>query len=376
MRNPVLFLCALITAALSCVAPAAPAKASTSATLSWRAVWLTRNELLAGRDNLTTRIQRLKEAGFTDVLVLTQMRGYTALAASKVLPQWPELASKDPHLLDWLVPAIHAQGMRAHAWTEYGFYAYWTPDIARNPGRGPLLDKHPELTALTGNGTPYLRQKELGYFFGLCPSNPQSHDLLRALYLEMLEQHPFDGINLDRIRFTDGTFCHCDYCRKQFRADTGITLKAEFTTGSREAGAWDEWRRAQTRRFVRGLSREVRKKHPGKMLTSAVVPPEMIPEKGQDWPTWIEQNLVDGVMPMLYGRKILPGVEWTRKRLGGDDSRVWYGVDAGQGGEVLRRQAADLRAAGARGITVWEAGSLEKAVPGDAAGLFDFGDTH
>lgn len=363
MSLKTLLLSAAAALVLSAIMPAHAAETTaTAAKEEFRAVWLTRNELLEGRENLEKRLDALSDAGFNRVAVLTQMRGYTALADSDVLPQWPELAKADPKILDWLVPAIQERGMKADAWTEYGFYAYWTPDKDKDPSRGAILDKKPEMTALTAKGLPYHHDKDFGYFYAFCPSNPETHEVLIRLYCEMLEKHPFDGLNLDRIRFTTDLFCHCDHCKSQFRKDTGIELADEFTSGSKGAAAWDGWRKEQTRSFVRKLSAKMRADFPGRMLTSAVVMPDMIDEKGQDWPTWVEKGYVDGVMPMLYGNTIDKWVAWIRNRLP-DDGKVFYGLDAGQGMPTFANQVRHLRKLGAPGFTVWEAGSLGRILP-------------
>ena len=355
---------AMMVAASALLATTALAKETSSTAAGngeFRGVWLTREQLMESREDLGPRLDKLRDAGFQRLGVVTQLRGYTALPDSKVLPQWPDLKKSDPQRVKWMVDAIHERGMKADAWTEYGFYAYWTPDKEKDPSRGAVLDKHPELTALTADGQPYHHDPKLGYFYGYCPANPKSHDVLIALYDEMMTQIPFDGLNLDRIRFTDDRFCHCDYCKEHFKKDTGFELKAKFEANSPEAKAWDEWRRAQTREFVRKFSEKFRKDYPGKMLSAAVVSPELIPEKGQDWPTWIEKGYVDAVMPMLYGNTFEKWVAWTIKRLG-DDDKVYYGIDAGLGMPTFAKQVEKTRTVGAPGFFVWEAGSLGRII--------------
>jgi len=189
------------------------------------------------------------------------------------------------------------------------------------------------------------------------------------LYAEVLERFPFDGLNLDRVRFPDARFCHCAWCREHFKADTGIELAAEFANGSPDAAAWDRWRKQQTLGFVRRLSQAIRGRFPGCAITAAVVPPTINDEKGQDWPAWIEGKYVDAVMPMLYQRNLIPDVEWTQRRLG-SIAPIYYGISAGHGAAVVSEQISALRAKGAPGFTLWEGVSADSILRDLRQGAF------
>lgn len=326
-----------------------------------RGVWLDKGQMLEGKESLLARLDRLQAAGFNTIYVATQVRGYAIYPGSKVLPQWDEAAAKVPDILDWLLPAIHQRGMRAEAWTEFGFYAYHTPDATKDPSRGPLLNAHPELTAIDRDGTPYLHNVQWGDFYSLCPSNPKSHEILSELYIEMLEKYDFDGINLDRIRYPEITFCYCDYCREHFKRDTGLAL-GSFAEGSEEQQAFIRWRKEQLTAFMKSLSSRLRRRFPRARLTSAVVPPGMMDGKGQDWPSWLAQGYLDAAMPMLYAADISGMVEEIQRRVPAE-AWIFYGLDAGQGIETLSRQVLHLRAVGAPGFTVWYSGSVDPLLP-------------
>jgi uncharacterized lipoprotein YddW (UPF0748 family) len=350
-----------------CVALAASEPAPTCALA--RGVWLDKAEILEGREKLTARLDRLSSAGFTAVYVATQVRGFVTYVGSAFLPQWREQAAADADIMPWLVGAIHARGMKAHAWAEYGFYAYWTPDATKDPSRGPLLDRRPELTARMADGQTYLAQHGLGHFYSLCPSNPASHEWLAGLYMEMLDKFPFDGLNLDRVRYPDGRYCFCDYCRTAFARDTGTTL-SEFEKGAPEAAALDRWRKDRTREFVKLISGKVRKRFPGRLVTSCVVPPDLIDEKGQDWPSWVRAGHLDAVMPMLYGRDISRDLDFLRRTFP-DGAPIYPGLSAETGWETFSRQVREVRRAGWPGVTVWWAGRVDPLLGRVGAELFD-----
>ncbi len=326
-----------------------------------RAVWLDKGEYLKGRPALEALLDRLKEAGFNTIYAQTHLRGYVVYPESEILPQWPELRDRDPELLAWLVGAAHARGLKIQAWPEYGFYAYWTRDATADPSHGPLLDAHPELAARRADGGDFIHNSAWGDYYALCPANPRSQDIMLSLYMEMMERFVFDGLNLDRVRFPDARYCHCDFCRERFQADTGLEL-AEFAPGSPGAAAFDAWRRRQTLAFVCRVAEQMRDRFPGRALTAAVVPPEMIPEKGQDWPGWSREGCLDLAVPMLYMPEISSAAAWIEERLGAPPAAL-AGLDASRGADVLARQIREARARRWPGFAIWQAGTLEPLLP-------------
>lgn len=326
-----------------------------------RGVWLDKAQLLEGREALLARLDRLKAAGFNTVYVAVQIRGAVIYPNSGILPQYEEARREAPDLLDWLIPAIHQRGMHAEAWTEFGFYTYWTPDAAADKSRGPILDRHPELAARTRDGQERIHHDKWGDFYSLCPSNPESQAVLTDLYLEMLDRYPFDGLNLDRIRYPDDRFCYCPYCTEHFRKDTSLDLhKLPATRPAHDP--FVRWRKEQLTAFMKRFSSRVRERFPKARITAAVVPPGMIDEKGQDWPTWLTRGYLDAAMPMLYEADITESIRGIRSRLG-DRAAIFVGLDAGQGVERLRKQIVQLREQRAAGLTIWYSGTVDPLLP-------------
>lgn len=351
-------------------ADAEPQGAETTAgvMMESRGVWIGREEMLEGREKLAARLDRLSSAGINTVYVNTQFRGYVAYPGGVVMPQFPDFAKGDSGLLDFLVPAIQERGMRAEAWTEYGFFAYYTPDREKDASRGVILDRHPELTAIAEDGAPFMKNETLGYFYSMCPANPASHEILAGIYLEMINRYPFDGLNLDRVRFFDKRFCHCDYCRTAFREASGMVLP-KFDEATTAAAAWKEWRKRRTGEFVRGLALAMRAKYPGRSLTSAVVSPDVIEDKGQDWPSWMRAGLLDAAMPMLYARDISGSVAFIKANVP-EGAPIYYGIDAGLGWNLFSAQIDSLRKERAQGITIWYGVPLDPLLGNLGAGPF------
>ena len=84
--------------------------------------------------------------------------------------------------------------------------------------------------------------------------------------------------------------------------------------------------------------------------------------KGQDWPAWVEEDLVDAVVPLLYsGSDKAAGMAAVQK-LVPDQSRVIYGLLPWEG---VGDDICKMRQAGGRGYAVWHIGTLTPA-PRDA----------
>lgn len=351
----------VLAAALGCARVERRENPGIQPVLESRGVWLEKAEMIEGKEALAARLDRLQEAGFNSVYVAMQVRGCVMYPGSAVLPLWEGAATAESDLISWLVEEIHRRGMKAEAWTEFGFYTYHTPDATKDPSRGAVLAMNPGLVARDSEGKNYLHNEQWGDFYSLCPSNPKSQEVLSNLYLEMMERFGFDGLNLDRIRYPTDDFCYCSYCREHFERDTGIQL-SKFAANSAEQKAFEQWRKDNLTSFMACLSRKLRSRIPGVRITSAVVPPETIDEKGQDWLTWIRKGYLDAAMPMLYSHDIRESVAMIKDRVG-EKARIFYGLDAGQGIDVLNAQIDYLRRSGAHGVTIWYSKSVDPLLP-------------
>jgi len=260
--------------------------------------------------------------------------------------------------------------MCAEAWVEYGFYAFHTLNAQKTTSRGILLDKFPQLTAINQTGGIYLHRDQLGDFYSLCPSNPKSHVLLSNIFLETIQLNPFDGINLDRIRYPTEEFCFCSYCKEQFQKDTGIELRA-FPPESSVRKTWDYWRKRQTERFISGLAKQLRSAHPGITITSAVVNPGEMDSKGQGWYSWLRKGHIDAAAPMLYQAGQLEVDLKTMRRAVGPQAKIICGLNAdGIKPESLLNQIAIARKYQCQGIAIWYSGAIADDLPFLRSGPF------
>lgn len=97
------------------------------------------------------------------------------------------------------------------------------------------------------------------------------------------------GLEIAGVCF-DGTRwyseCYCDRCREAYRSFEGRLT-------------WAEFRCIPVTRYVREAKRILRAANPDMISCHAIKTPEAFWPVGQNWPQWLEQGLVDYVMPMI-----------------------------------------------------------------------------
>lgn len=322
-----------------------------------RGVWVDKGDLYKGREWMVSMLDKLSSAGFNTVCLPLFYKGYVSYPGSKYVPQDPKLTA-DPDIIPFLIQEIHKRGMTAQAWTEYGFGTHHTKDITEKT-HGAILDAHPELTAIDANGLPYEQIKEWGYFYGMCPSNPKSHEILGNIFLEAMSKMPFDALNLDRMRYANTKFCFCPYCREHFAKDTGYALPEKGLPDGTVLKAFMDWRKTQVSKFVAALAPQVRKMRPNVKITAAVWYAGELDNMGQDWPLWLSNGFIDLAMPMIYwpGND---GVVQATLNLSGDPSKVAVGISSEDcNAKEVARQITFARNAGAGGVMIWFLSPLE-----------------
>jgi uncharacterized lipoprotein YddW (UPF0748 family) len=256
-----------------------------------------------------------------------------------------EATGRDP--LAALLEAAHARGLRVHAWVN-------VLSLARNReapilealGRDAVLvDRHGRsLLDYPGLEVPqpdrrYYRMGTPGVY--LDPAYPALAEHLAATFSELLRRYPdLDGLHLDYIRYPDvlpfvpGSrfgvgldFGHGRPARERFRAETG--LEAPSGDGTRNANEWDAWRREKVTELVATLAAAARAARPGISLSAAVwtYADRAYLTLGQDWRRWLEEDLLDFVVPMAYTRddRLLRYQVESFARLP-QGERIWIGL--------------------------------------------------
>ncbi|MFC4427880.1 glycoside hydrolase family 10 protein [Deinococcus navajonensis] len=140
---------------------------------------------------------------------------------------------------------------------------------------------------------------------------PEAAEYMAAGVVSLVRNYPVDGVQLDRIRYPDGGVWGYDpKVLSRYRAETG----ARGTPSANDA-RWQTWKRDQITGLVRRIALEVKGLRPDAWVSAATItyvrPPadraafrqtRTYLEVMQDWPTWMQEGLLDLNVLMNYKR--------------------------------------------------------------------------
>ncbi|WP_425514220.1 family 10 glycosylhydrolase [Deinococcus aestuarii] len=156
----------------------------------------------------------------------------------------------------------------------------------------------------------------------LDPAIPAAADFMVAGIVGLVRNYPVDGVQLDRIRYPDGGVWGYDpKVLARYRAETG----ARGTPAPTDP-RWLAWKREQVTALVRRISLEVKAARPSAWVSAATITYQAPPAPGdlaafrktrtyadvlQDWPTWMQEGLIDLNVLMNYKRDAVgPQAAW------------------------------------------------------------------
>jgi uncharacterized lipoprotein YddW (UPF0748 family) len=265
-----------------------------------------------------------------------------------------EPRSEDPDLapafdaLQYLIERAHAgpRRLQVHAWLAT--LPIWgdrdTPPVApnhpfnlRGPAAGPAdtwLMYRDDGEAWAGNGTS-------GIYY-LDPGNPEVQAYTTEVYVHLLRNYDVDGIHLDQVRYYEGDALRWGYNPASvalFNARFGLDPSSQPLPTD---PGWVAWRREQVTALVRRIYLAAKAVKPDVAVTAAVVAWGKGPQNAddwerqapfasvlQDWRGWLDEGIVDYVLPMDYYREAGEQSAWF------DTWTQWQVSHVGKRGVVL-----------------------------------------
>lgn len=243
-----------------------------------------------------------------------------------------EPRTEDPELtpgfdvLQYLIEKAHANQIEVHAWLNT--LVAWNSAI---PPKDPNHEwnLHGDRSTAKETWVSYYRvfndtdkkwSGKLHSSYYLDPGNPAVIDYTTAVYLNVVKNYDVDGIHLDYSRYAGTGWGYNPTSVARYNAQYG-------TTGLPEPDdpRWAQWRREQTANLMRKIYLKAIAIKPRLKVSSAVVTWGEGPvaegdwEKSrtytrvyQDWRSWLQEGIVDLVIPMNYYS------EWN------PDQQNWY----------------------------------------------------
>jgi uncharacterized lipoprotein YddW (UPF0748 family) len=264
-----------------------------------RGTWIARDSL-GSKEALAQAMDRAASHHFNTVYVNVWSRGYP-LWRSQVffnhtgLAIDPTFSSRD--ILAEAVAEGHRNGLQVFAWFEYGFVGGYTGWYPGSSGKGRIFDVHPDWVARQRNGT----EIDGSNFYWMAHTRPEVQEFLIQLASEVAAHYDLDGIELDRVRYSNLTYGHDPYTLSVYASEHN---GAPPPVSDSDSG-WIRWRADQLNAFHATLHDRIKDLYPRFIVANA---PSAYSSSSytaynsfcQDWVWWLDNRKVDAIELQCY----------------------------------------------------------------------------
>jgi uncharacterized lipoprotein YddW (UPF0748 family) len=314
----------ILTTLLTCLsllcgglAAAAPAGAGAGPPEQWRSYWVDAfNEGVYTPDQVTALVDDALAVNANALIVQTARR-YDCFCNRARYPRTDAAIAPAPYdPLDEVITRAHAAGLEVHAWVNVN--TLWN---SATPPRSPEHVYHRHGPTAEGADRWLNRRADgterVGSNVYIDPGHPDAVEYIVAAIRSIVAEYDVDGINLDYIRYPDGSSAttHSDWGYN----DVSVA-RFQHATGRTGVPApadprWSDWRRAQVTNLVRRVYLGIWDVDPGVRLSMDAVTygfgPQSVggwestrtyAEVLQDWVGWLDEGIMDTVVTMNYKR--------------------------------------------------------------------------
>jgi uncharacterized lipoprotein YddW (UPF0748 family) len=295
-----------------------------------------------------------------------------------------EPPAEDPDLtpgfdaLAYLLRQAHQgpQRLQVHAWVAT--LPIWherdsapqAPNHAFNV-HGPTAAAADSWLMLRDDGETWAGVGKQGTYY-LDPGHPSVVRYTTDVVVNLLRHYDVDGIHLDQVRYYEGQPLRWGYNATSVARFNATYARADESPPDPRDSEWITWRREQVTGLVRRIYLEAHALRPDIAVTAAVVTWGKGPQGPgdwekqapfasvlQDWRAWLQEGIVDYLLPMDYYRETGDQSEWF------DTWTRWQTSNAGKRAVALGlgsylneadgslAQLARARALGSLGIALY-----------------------
>ncbi|MGE0864147.1 MAG: glycoside hydrolase family 10 protein [Vicinamibacterales bacterium] len=369
-----------------------------------RALWVTRSTLTSP-ESIHQMVRAADAGGFNTLVVQVRGRGDSYYSGT-IEPRASELAAKpafDP--LATVLADAHELGLKVHAWVAVNLVS---SSVTLPAAREHVIYRSPEWLMVPQELAAEMRKVDVrspAYIGRLArwtransatveglftsPVHPGAQAHVAAVLGELVQKYPVDGVHLDYVRFPNERFDYSPSTLDLFKTTIlpGLTDKERRAAAAREVldpaaypnlfpDRWDEFRRNGLTELVVKARTAVKAARPGTILSAAVVPDagQAATSRQQDWRGWLDQSLLDVLVPMAYTTDLrLFQEQVTAARNYAGEVPVWAGIGAYHLAEAQTLQhISAARRLGAGGIILFSYDALT-APPNSAGSLSELG---
>ena len=266
-----------------------------------RGVWVTNvaSNALKSKQDVIETVQLCKKFGINNMYVVVWNNGVTMYPSAVVeeyigIKQSAVYGSRDP--LKEIIEEGHKQGIKVHAWFEFGFsYNYGDSNCI-------WQNKYPSWVGRDVKGNHLQKNK----FFWWSAFNPAVQTFMNKLVLEVVKNYDVDGVQGDdRLPAMPSEGGYDDATKKSYALEHNGALPPKDHADK----AWVQWRADKLSAYIKDLYGKVKAEKPNCTVSWA---PSIYPwskeQYLQDWPAWLNGGYADIILPQLY-RYNLPGYE-------------------------------------------------------------------
>ena len=251
-------------------------------------------------------------------------------------------------------------GLDIVPWFEWG---------VKVPADSPLARQHPEWLSSDDAGRSTFDQDGTVTAY-LNFVHPEVQRFYEEIAVEFVTRYDVPTIQFDDHLSLKNTFGYDDHTLARYRKETGKAGRP-----APDDADWLAWRAAKLTQFVARISTAIKSARPGIELSVSPNPyPWSYRNYVQDWPSWVDDGIVDEVVVQVY-RDTMKGFEGELRspvlaKLKGK-ARLAIGVMAGQKPrpvpiDMVRDQTAAVRECGFSGVVYFFQESLLRfTAPGE-----------
>jgi uncharacterized lipoprotein YddW (UPF0748 family) len=236
-------------------------------------------------------VTNCKAAGINNLFIVVYNNARTTYPSTVMnnligKPILESFSGRDP--LQECIEEGHAQGLKVHAWFEYGFSSSYSAN------GGPIVAAKPHWAAKDISGNLVVKNG----FDWLNGLHPEVQQFMIDLFKEVVTKYNLDGVQGDdRLPAMPTSGGYDTYTVDLYKAENGgASPPASFANS-----AWITWRAKKLNQFLKRLRTEVKTIKPTMQFTMSPSPyPFGLTEYLQDWPTWVDSAWIDAVIPQCY----------------------------------------------------------------------------
>jgi uncharacterized lipoprotein YddW (UPF0748 family) len=231
--------------------------------------------------------------------------------------------------LQYLIDRAHQgpQPLQVHAWLATLPIWHERDTPPQSPAHafnrhGPAADPHDSWLMSRDDGETWAGVGEQGIYY-LDPGNPDAARYTVGVYLNLLRNYAVDGIHLDQVRYYEGQPLRWGYNATSVKRFNQRYARDPESQPDPSDPQWIAWRRDQVTQLVRHVYLEAHALRPSIAVTAAVVTWGKGPRSAddwesqppfasalQDWRSWLQEGIVDYLLPMDYYRETGEQAGW------------------------------------------------------------------